>query len=139
MEMLVAAIAHSFAFSHREYQLMPSSRLPLYSAIRDVVGFNDLLLEARYTLRGTDFRLFNDQSGGNDRRDESGVNDARIPLLGGRSSDGTGQNTTGNNRLVRAYTGLQFGDLLDDPDLEEMFESARQFKDGDYNYRVIDS
>ena len=118
------------------------------------MGFNDLLLEARYTLRGTDFRLFNDNQSNYNQGSNLGQltssttasrapgDDSRTPLLGGSLENnfggGGGSGGVGQTRFVRAYTGLQFGDLVDDPDLEEMFESARQFKDGDYNYRVID-
>lgn len=109
---------------------MQSARLPLGSAIRDAIGFNDLLLEMRHTWRGTDFRRYNDLMDG---RLTSGYHRTPVTPLSAATAFG-GLHTP---HLVRAHTSLHFEDVEDDDETERLFEQAKLLEDGDYGYRVI--
>lgn len=60
VEMMLAALAHMYAFSHREFAVLRGGRLPLFAACRDAFGWKDLVLEVRHTFDGTDFSTHND-------------------------------------------------------------------------------
>jgi len=117
--MVLAAFAHRYAFSDREFMLMNSARLPLASAAKDAAGLNDLLLEIRHTMRGTNFVHY-------DSLLEEGTEYASRPLLG---------DLTSSRRYAKGTNSLQFDDV--DPTDEEYYVEARKLPDGDYGYRVI--
>ena len=101
--------------------------------MRDAVGFNDLLLEVRHTLRGTNFRNYND------------LLDGARGLGGGRSGGGGAirlgandqEQQDGSARYVRATTELTFPDVSESDETERLFAEAKRLEDGDYGYRVI--
>ena len=110
-EMVLASIAHTYAFGHQEYQQLDSARLPWPYALRDAASVKDLQMEISHTWRGTQFRGYNDLLGSGSSR----------PLL------------NNNDSYLRLNTALEFSDV--DAEDEE-YQIAKEIGD-DYNYRVI--
>ncbi|ORZ26781.1 organic solute transporter Ostalpha-domain-containing protein [Lobosporangium transversale] len=56
-EMVFAALGHWYAFSHRDYTEtdIQSARMPVYYAIRDACGIQDIIQDSLETLKGTRF------------------------------------------------------------------------------------
>ncbi|KAL1914928.1 uncharacterized protein VTP21DRAFT_7844 [Calcarisporiella thermophila] len=57
LEMVAAAIAHSYAFSYQDYIDigMEASRMPVYFAFRDALGVKDIIQDTLDTWRGSRF------------------------------------------------------------------------------------
>ena len=84
IEMPLFAIAHMYAFSHKDY-IDPHhtfvARMPMYYAFRDAFGFLDVVEDSKATLRGEgmDYREFEPAEGlmhqghGRDRRIRAGL------------------------------------------------------------------
>ncbi|GJJ67879.1 hypothetical protein EMPS_00225 [Entomortierella parvispora] len=56
-EMSIASFGHLYAFSYKDYidPEIPSARMPIYYALRDAFGIQDIIEDSRETLQGTRF------------------------------------------------------------------------------------
>ncbi|KAI9264996.1 organic solute transporter Ostalpha-domain-containing protein [Phascolomyces articulosus] len=154
LEMIPAAIAHSFSFSYEDYydHNVHSARMPIMHAIRDSLGLKDVYMDTLDTLRGTQFnyRSFEPSEGvphiGSSRT-------SRI-MAGLRYSSSTAKkhwlepapvsrylNTGGrgmNGEIVEDEDPLEFDDPNPWDEVEALYEQSRNMVFGDYNYPVID-
>src|SRR3954465_15572675 len=57
IEMLFAALAHSYAFSYKDYidPNIRSGRMPMKYAFKDCMGFRDVIEDTLETIRGSRF------------------------------------------------------------------------------------
>ncbi|CAO3565166.1 unnamed protein product [Mortierella alpina] len=57
LEMIFVGLGHWYAFSHRDYveNDIQSARLPVYYAVRDACGIQDVIQDSLETLKGTRF------------------------------------------------------------------------------------
>ncbi|CDH55716.1 duf300-domain-containing protein [Lichtheimia corymbifera JMRC:FSU:9682] len=154
LEMIPAAIAHSYSFSYEDYydRNVHSARMPIMYAIRDSFGLKDVLMDSLDTLRGSKFnyRSFEPSEGvphiGSSRT-------SRI-MAGLRYSTSTAKKhwlePAPVSRYLSAGRGMN-GEVVveqaeplefDDPDpwdeVEALYESSRTMVYGDYNYPVVD-
>ncbi|KAI7884531.1 DUF300-domain-containing protein [Lichtheimia hyalospora FSU 10163] len=154
LEMIPAAIAHSYSFSYEDYydRNVHSARMPIMYAIRDSFGLKDVLMDSLDTLRGSKFnyRSFEPSEGvphiGSSRT-------SRI-MAGLRYSTSTAKKhwlePAPVSRFLSAGRGMN-GEVVveqaeplefDDPDpwdeVEALYESSRTMVYGDYNYPVVD-
>ena len=116
IEMLIAAVAHRYSFGFKEYEELDSARFSLPAAVRDAIGTQDLVMEVRHTLQGTNFLSQND-------------------LL----ADGSTQrllSPDSPNRYVSATPVVRFSDPEEDPANEDIYAEALEYPGGDYNYNV---
>ncbi|KAI7851958.1 organic solute transporter Ostalpha-domain-containing protein, partial [Circinella umbellata] len=155
LEMIPAAIAHSFSFSYEDYydHNVHSARMPIMYAIRDSLGLKDVYMDTLDTLRGTQFnyRSFEPSEGvphiGSSRT-------SRI-MAGLRYSSSTAKkhwlepapvsrylNTGGrgmNGEVVDdGSEPLEFEDPNPWDEVEALYEQSRTMVFGDYNYPVVD-
>ncbi|KAI9027283.1 organic solute transporter Ostalpha-domain-containing protein [Phycomyces nitens] len=154
MEMVPAAIAHSFSFSYEDYYdpNVHSARMPIFKAIKDSFGIKDVVMDTLDTLRGSQFnyRSFEPSEGvphiGSSRT-------SRI-MAGLRYSTSTTKKhwlePAPTSRFITAGRALNEGGAyeepetleFDDPDpndeVEEHYKTSRSMLFGDYNYPVID-
>ncbi|KAI9313127.1 organic solute transporter Ostalpha-domain-containing protein [Dichotomocladium elegans] len=154
LEMIPAAIAHSYSFSYEDYydRNVHSARMPIMYAIRDSFGLKDVAMDSLDTLRGSKFnyRSFEPSEGvphiGSSRT-------SRI-MAGLRYSTSTAKKhwlePAPVSRYLSAGRGMN-GEIVleeaeplefDDPnpwdEVEALFEQSRTMVYGDYNYPVID-
>ncbi|KAL0083005.1 organic solute transporter Ostalpha-domain-containing protein, partial [Phycomyces blakesleeanus] len=154
MEMVPAAIAHSFSFSYEDYYDpdVHSARMPIYRAIRDSFGIKDVVMDTLDTLRGSQFnyRSFEPSEGvphiGSSRT-------SRI-MAGLRYSTSTAKkhwiDPAPTSRFIRSgggergasgvevYEPLEFDDPDPNDEVEDHYRTSRAMMFGDYNYPVID-
>ncbi|KAI8140097.1 organic solute transporter Ostalpha-domain-containing protein [Fennellomyces sp. T-0311] len=153
LEMIPAAIAHSFSFSYEDYydRNVHSARMPIMCAIRDSLGLKDVYMDTLDTLRGSQFnyRSFEPSEGvphiGSSRT-------SRI-MAGLRYSSSTAKKhwlepapvsrylSTGrgiNGEIVEEAEPLEFDDPNPWDEVEALYEQSRTMVFGDYNYPVID-
>ncbi|EPZ35735.1 Organic solute transporter Ost-alpha domain-containing protein [Rozella allomycis CSF55] len=52
IETFLISIVHFFAFSHKDYSELNSGRFPLLTAVKDFVGFQDILQDSLHTFKG---------------------------------------------------------------------------------------
>jgi hypothetical protein len=132
LEMLMFSVAHLYAFGHKEFVYertgdhpdidsprLQAARLQLFYAIKDAVGFNDLLFDLKHTLRGTNFL------------DTVDSHDS-APLL-------SPNNDINREAHFRSYqTPLQFSPEEEaDPNMDRLYDTARQVG-SDFNYKVVE-
>ncbi|KAI7870669.1 organic solute transporter Ostalpha-domain-containing protein [Spinellus fusiger] len=153
VEMVPAAIAHSFAFSYEDYYDLDvhSARMPIFSAIKDSFGIKDVVMDTLDTFRGSRFnyRSFEPSEGvphmGSSRT-------SRI-MAGLRYSTSTAKKhwvgpaptsmfiPNGRNRyeeVEETSEPLEFDDPDPLDDVEKYYQASRTMLFGDYNYPVID-
>ncbi|CAG8542172.1 15349_t:CDS:2 [Cetraspora pellucida] len=149
-EMLLAAVAHWYAFSYKDYidPSLRSGRMPIKYAFKDCMGFRDLIEDTLETIGGSRFnyRTFEPAEGmayiGPSRtaRIMAGLRftgggagkywlpgpNSRTPLLSGQTDDDR--------------DSLIFHDPDPNDEVEYMYSYSRKLGEhGDYNYPVIDS
>ncbi|KAI8391782.1 organic solute transporter Ostalpha-domain-containing protein [Radiomyces spectabilis] len=154
LEMVPAAIAHSFAFSYEDYYdpNVHSARMPVYGAIRDSFGLKDVFMDTLDTLRGSGFsyRSFEPSEG----MPHIGSSRTSRIMAGLRYSTSTAKKhwlepaptskfLTGGKGIneeivIEASEPLEFEDPDPSDEVEEYYASSKTMIFGDYNYPVID-
>ncbi|CAG8691225.1 22598_t:CDS:2, partial [Racocetra persica] len=149
-EMLLAAIAHWYAFSYKDYidPSLRSGRMPIKYAFKDCMGFRDIIEDTLETIGGSRFnyRTFEPAegmahigpsrtarimaglriTGGGTGKYWLPVPNSRTPLLSGQMDDDR--------------DSLNFHDPDPNDEVEYMYSYSRKLGEhGDYNFPVIDS
>ncbi|CAG8494868.1 13789_t:CDS:2 [Acaulospora morrowiae] len=147
-EMLIAAMAHWYAFSYKDYidSYGRSGRMPIKYAFKDCMGFRDVIEDTLQTIRGSRFnyRTFEPaegmayigpsrtarimaglrfKRGGESKYWLPGPN-SHTPLLSEQRDDDS--------------NSLYFRDPDPEDEIEKMYENCRRLgRYGDYNFPVI--
>ncbi|KAI0309821.1 organic solute transporter Ostalpha-domain-containing protein [Amylostereum chailletii] len=113
LEMPLFAIAHMYAFSHRDYidpRVSFVGRMPMFYALRDAFGYKDVLEDSKATLwgQGMDYREFEPSEGfmhqglGRERRIKAGLRYSK----GGKGKYWLPQATSPTGRVGRAFEAI---------------------------------
>lgn len=140
LEMLPFALAHMYAFSHKDYETSQNlARLPLRDAIRDAFGVRDIIQDSYHTFKGTAFRSYADINPENERDLEDGVQDF---VLDKNRSRHVHRKLRKMNRshsqdinLVEDRQELEFSDLGDEEEIA--YRDSRKLTFGDYRFPSI--
>ncbi|KZT21940.1 DUF300-domain-containing protein [Neolentinus lepideus HHB14362 ss-1] len=129
-EMPLFAVAHMYAFSHRDYinsQTTYVGRMPVWHAFRDAFGARDVVEDVKQTLHGekVDYREFEPSEGGihqglgRDRRIRAGLRYAEggrrkywLPRLAEEEPVGTGRVESSVRRIVERVAGGRASETL---------------------------
>lgn len=159
IELLVAAIAHWYAFTYSDY--IPEHgtivRLKLYYAIRDAIGIKDIILDSVETYSGDqyNYRTFEPVSVGavteigRKNRLKAGLrfssggqhkywldNQARGSSATSRLLDDA--ESPGSHEYIPTVD-LSFDSVILDSEAESLYDSSRHFTFGDYNIPTIET
>lgn len=158
IELLVAAIAHWYAFTCSDYIPKHGTlvRLKLYYAFRDAIGFKDIILDSVETYSGSqyNYRTFEPVSVG--AVTEIG---RRNRLKAGLRFSSGGQHKYWLDSQIRGGSAsrllddaespgsyeyiptveLSFDSVIFDSEAETLYDSSRHFAFGDYNIPTIET
>ncbi|ORZ02434.1 organic solute transporter Ostalpha-domain-containing protein [Syncephalastrum racemosum] len=154
LEMVPAAIAHSYAFSYEDYYdpSVHSARMPVMVAVKDSFGIKDVIMDSLDAIRGNKFnyRSFEPSEGvpyiGSSRtsRIMAGLRYSTTTAkkhwlepapVSQYLSAGRGMN---GEVVEEEYEPLEFPDPRQEDEVESLYEASRTMVFGDYNYPVID-
>ncbi|KAI7823020.1 organic solute transporter Ostalpha-domain-containing protein [Gamsiella multidivaricata] len=167
-EMVFASVGHWYAFSHKDYTDIDiqSARMPVYYAIRDACGIQDIVQDSLETLKGTRFtyRTFEPSEGlategmsrsgrinAGLRYSQGGTTKYWLPETNAIPGSTMSQNDRFDSDDRRQFSrhprgnaerppSLYFPDLdeEDEDGLEELYDASKQLEFGDYNFPAID-
>ncbi|CAG8690470.1 10411_t:CDS:2 [Dentiscutata erythropus] len=149
-EMLIAAFAHGYAFSYKDYvdPSYRSGRMPIKYAFKDCMGFRDVIEDTLETIRGSRFnyRTFEPAEGmAHTGPSRTARIMAGLRFTGGGAGKywlpGPNSNTPLLSRQMDDdRNSLNFHDPDPNDEVEHMYDHSRKLGEyGDYNFPVIDS
>ncbi|CAG8595470.1 24496_t:CDS:2 [Gigaspora margarita] len=149
-EMLIAAFAHWYAFSYKDYAdpSCRSGRMPIKYAFKDCMGFRDVIEDTLETIRGSRFnyRTFEPAEGmAHIGPSRTARIMAGLRFTGGGASkywlpDPNSSTPLLSKQMDDDRNSLNFHDPDPNDEVEHMYAHSRKLGEyGDYNFPVIDS